>query len=508
MPESKSSPEAPDPQASLPKVVAAVDLGSNSFHMKVAQVVDGHIHVVDRLKEMVRLAAGLDEKKRLEREAMDRAMQCLERFGQRLRDVPAEGVRVVGTNTLRRARNSRAFLKRGAQALGHRIEVISGIEEARLIYSGVSHSVPQDHAQRLVVDIGGGSTEVIVGHGFEPVRLESLYMGCVGFSRAYFPDGAITEAKLREAELAALQELEPIEVRFRRLGWDKVFGSSGTIINVHEVIQANGWSDRGITAEAIARVRSALVEAGHAEKLALKGLQPERASVFAGGVAILSAVFGSLGIDRMERADGALREGLLYDLLGRLGPEDVRETTVQDLIAKYRIDAEQASQVARTALELRNQVGPAWRLRKTKYADALRWAAHLHELGLAIAHSQYHKHGAYLISHADLPGFSLEEQMLIAGLVRAHRRTFPMRLLAGLAVPKSRAIRLAVLLRVAAVLHRARSELRPEVGARANGQTLSLRFPDGWLAAHPLTRVDLEQEAQYLKAGRIDLEFS
>ncbi len=490
----------------VPRIVAAVDLGSNSFHMKVARAVDDRLHTVDRLKEMVRLAAGLDDENRLRPAAMERALECLRRFGERLREIPARGVRVVGTNTLRLARNSDEFLRLARQAIGHRIDIISGIEEARLIYLGASHNVPLDDKQRLVIDIGGGSTEVIIGKGFSPLYLESLYTGCVGTSKAYFGDGRITRERMRRCELAAMQEFEPLQTSYRQIGWDTAVGSSGTIFSIATVLQSRNNDGRGITASGLQWLRDALLDAGNVNALDLPGLQPERAPVFPGGVAILSAAFEVLGIKRMEPVGGALREGILYDLLGRFGPEDARELTIRDLVARYRIDAGQAGRVERTALALLEQVAPTWRLAKRKHTDMLRWAANLHELGLAIVHAQYHKHGAYLIRHADLPGFSLAEQTVLAGLVGAHRRKFPLRLLQELPLKQSRAVRLAALLRIAVVLHRARREAEPPpIRAHADDDNLRLTFPDGWLKNHPLSRADLEQESSYLRTARIRL---
>lgn len=510
LPDDTEPPADPQSTDATPaKVVAAVDLGSNSFHLKVAQVIDGHFHVVDRLKEMVRVAAGLDATNQLDAEAIERALTCLERFGQRLENVPSEHVRVVGTNTLRRARNARGFLRQAETALGHPIDVISGIEEARLIYAGVAHHVPLNDEQRLAIDIGGGSTEIIIGQGFSPLLLESLYMGCVGFSQTYFPDGKIRRDGMRRAELAALQELEPVFSHYKRTGWSTAYGTSGTIINIHEVIREKGWSEKGITPSALKQLRSAVIDAGHTDQLSLPGLQKERAPVFPGGVAILSALFDALGVKRLERCDGALREGLLYDVLGRLGPEDTRESTVQGLMSRYRVDTEQASRVERSAIQLKNQVAKAWRLRKQGYEDMLKWAARLHEIGLAIAHSQHHKHAAYLLEYADMPGFSHQEQALLAVLVRAHRRKFPSEIFDILDTGQTRATRLAVLLRLAVVLNRSRSDTPPpELSAEADDERLTLSFPEAWLAEHPLTRVDLEQEAAYLKHAGIRLRFS
>ncbi|HKK13082.1 MAG TPA: exopolyphosphatase, partial [Gammaproteobacteria bacterium] len=313
------------PDSRSADTIAAVDLGSNSFHMVVAHRADGRLQIVDRLREPVRLAAGLDSERRLTADAQSRALGALERFGQRLQDLPDANVRAVGTNTLRRARNGAEFIAAAQQALGQAIETISGVEEARLIYLGVAHSLAEDRGRRLVVDIGGGSTELIVGEGFEPLQLESLYMGCVGMSRKYFPGGRIDKEGLRAAELAAGLELQPVQGVFRDLGWTAATGASGTIRAVRAVVTEAGWSDSGITRESLARLRQALLAAGDMGKLKLKGLSDDRRPVFAGGVVILSAIFDALGIEHMTYSDGALREGLLYDLIGRVHDQDIRD---------------------------------------------------------------------------------------------------------------------------------------------------------------------------------------
>ena len=494
--------------ATFPQVVAAVDLGSNSFHMTVARAIDGHLHVVDRLKEMVRIAAGLDKNNNLQPKTMQKAIDCLQRFGERLRDVPAEGVRAVGTNTLRRARNASEFVRLAREALGHEIEIISGIEEARLIYLGISHNIPLDDKQRLAIDIGGGSTEVIIGRGFDPVCMESLYVGCVGSSRKYFPDGGITQDAMRRCQLSAMQEFEPLQTVYRQVGWDTAVGSSGTVNTIAEVLLNNDTDYKGITLAGLRWLRDAIVAAGHVDNLDFVGLQAERAPVFAGGVAIMLAAFEVLGIKRLEPVAGALREGILYDTLGRFAAEDVREVTIRGLADKYRIDPGQATRVEKTALALYAQVSEAWRLKKKKYSDLLRWSANLHELGLTIGHAQYQKHGAYLIQHADLPGFSLEEQLILASLVRVHRRKFLLNELAELPMKQNRAIRLAALLRISVVLHRARSEAdMAQPIATATDDSLTLTFPDNWLESRPLSSADLEQERNYLKSAGIKLRF-
>lgn len=492
------------------KVIAAVDLGSNSFHLKVARVVDGQLAVIDRMRDAVRLAAGLNDKNHLDEESRDRALEVLERFGQRLRDVPSHNVRAVGTNTLRRARRKKILLPELETALGHPIEIISGREEARLIYLGVAHSTAQDAGRKLAVDIGGGSTELIVGEQFEPLITESLYMGCVSMSREFFADGIIDARSMRKAILAARQEIENVEEAYRRTGWDVAIGSSGTIRNVWQVIQNEGWSRKGITAKGLGRLRDAVVEIGRADKLknGLKGLQPERAPVFAGGVAVLSAVFDSLDVRRMTCADGALREGLLYDLIGRLDHRDVRGATIDDLCRRYRADQEQARRVAGSAAFILKRVAKAWDLDDERCSQLLQWAARLHEIGLDIAHSQYHKHGAYILSNADLPGFSNQEQAEIAALVRVHRRKFAVEAFDDL--PRRRRARLfllAVLLRFAVALHRGRYDMSLDgLEVEAENDTLHLVFPEGWLADHPLTEADLAREGAYLESAGISLQ--
>jgi exopolyphosphatase/guanosine-5'-triphosphate,3'-diphosphate pyrophosphatase len=497
-----NSPDAPE-------FVAAVDLGSNSFHMIVANIRDGHLHVVDKLREMVRLAGGLDEQRNISGEARQRALDCLARFGQRLGNMPPGSVRAVGTNTLRSARNAAAFLKEAQAALGHPIEIIAGREEARLIYLGVAQSMPGE-GRRLVMDIGGGSTEFIIGEGVETLRRESLHMGCVSMSRAWFADGRIGEADMRRAELAARLELEPIENQYRRIGWGQTLGASGTIRAVRSVVEAAGWSENGIGREALLRLREALIDAGHVDRLDLPGLKAERAPVFPGGVAVLLGAFKALKIEHMQVSDGALREGLIYDLMGRIRQEDVRARTVEKIAARYRVDQEQAQRVEEFALRLLKAVASAWELKGEEYTNMLSWAARLHEVGLMVSHSNYQKHGAYLMQHSDLAGFSRQEQQVLAALVRGHRRKFPMSVFQDL--PEERVtctMRLAILLRLAVVIHRSRGKVDlPDLTLAVGKKSLALHFAPGWLDEHPLTRADLEQEAGFLKAGKFRLEFA
>lgn len=495
-------------------VVAAVDLGSNSFHMIVAglSLSTGTLRVIDRLREPVRLAEGLTESdKKLDERARRRALECLERFGERLRRLDPSNVRVVGTNTLRRARDAEKLMREAEQVLGHPIEVVSGYEEARLVYLGVAHSLGFDARRRLVVDIGGGSTEVILGEGECPQRMESLHLGCVRLTNDFFADGKITARRMDDAVLRGRLELEPVEGQFRSAGWDSAVGASGTVRAVAQFCTYMYGAPPGfVTAQALRRLRRALVEEGGCKRLASEvGLSADRQIVFPAGVAALSAVFEALAIERMEVSDGAMREGLLYDLGGRAGlvagAEDARDASVAALSRRFSVDSGQAERVSRTAQRLHAQVASDWGLCAQFYGDMLDWAAHVHELGLDISHAQYHKHGAYIINNADIAGFSRQEQQLLAFLVRVHRRKLARGQIKALPERWMQAgTQLALLLRLAVLLHRSRSEeaiVEPRVVGLKDGLRLLFEPPE-LLEDNALLRADLEQEQRYLdKAG-------
>jgi exopolyphosphatase/guanosine-5'-triphosphate,3'-diphosphate pyrophosphatase len=492
---------------SNPATIAAVDLGSNSFHLVVAHPQDGHIKVVDRLREVIRLAAGFDAQNRLTDDACESALRCLDRFGQRIRHLPAGAVRAVGTNALRKARNADNFLPRAEAALGHTIDIVSGYEEARLIYLGVSHGLQDDADLRLVVDIGGGSTEVIIGRRFEPQIMESLHIGCVSMSVGIFRDGGIDARRLRAAEILARQELEPIEEAVSDAGWQSAIGASGTMESVAAVLAHNGWSKDGITREGLQRLRAAMIALGHIDKLGELGVPAERRPVFPGGVAIAIGVFEELHIERMRVSDSALREGLLYDLMGRIEHEDVRERTVEHLMQRFGVDRSQVARVRAMAAGFLEQVAADWGLTAEEDMHLLQWAAALHEIGNTVSHSQYHKHGAYLLHNLDMPGFARGDQDRLATLVRAHRRKIPVPEF-GVGQQADGLLRLALLLRLAVVLHRARGAATPaEVSLKVENRALKLSFPKGWLDGHPLTSADLAQEADYVKVAGYKLKF-
>jgi exopolyphosphatase/guanosine-5'-triphosphate,3'-diphosphate pyrophosphatase len=478
--------------------LAAVDLGSNSFRLEVARVAGDQLYPLDSLKETVRLAGGLGDDKRLDDATQARALACLQRFGERLRGLAPEAVRCIGTSTLRVARNADAFIRQAEAALGHPIEIVAGREEARLIYLGVAHSLPASPDRRLVVDIGGGSTEFIIGHGLKPHERESLHMGCVNFSKRFFAGGAIDKAALKAAEMAARAEVERIAREFSRNNWQQAIGSSGTARALREILEQNGLSGRGITADGLARLRSLLVKAGHVDALELAGLRGDRRPVIAGGFAIMSGVFAELGIEQMEVAETAMREGILYDLLGRFHKQDMREATVDEFMRRYHIDVRQAARVNTAALKLLHATGQGG----DSDVQFLEWGARLHEIGLMVSHSGYHRHSGYILQNADMPGFSRSEQARLALLARAQRGALAKLPEFAADAALSDNDRLLVwLLRQAVLLCRSRAEPHlPELKVEAGNKRFRLILPEGWLESRPLTQRALEEEAAHWHA--------
>ncbi|WP_228141621.1 exopolyphosphatase [Marinobacter sp. X15-166B] len=486
--------------ATQPGLLAAIDLGSNSFHMVVAQLDHGEIRTLERMGEKVQLGAGIDSDCRLTDEVQERALACLGRFAQRLKCMPRETVQVVGTNALRVARNAEQFMDRAEEALGFPVAVISGREEARLIYLGVSHTLSDDQGRRLVMDIGGGSSELIIGERFEAHALDSLHMGCVSFRNLYFADGRITRRQMDRAITHAAQELLHIRERFLALGWSSAVGSSGSVKAIVNALTNLRITDGVITMKAMKELRTRLIDMGHTDRLADIGVREDRQSIFPAGFAILMAAFESLNIDEMTYADGALREGLLYDMLGRIQHEDVRERTIQALQERYHVDIPQSRAVENTAIAIWGQVAADWGLAAGDDEDLLRWACRLHEIGLTIASSQYHKHGAYLLQYSDLPGFSQQLQYDLAKLVRVHRRKFVASVFDDSDPAETRRLkRLCIILRLGVLLqHARRQEPPPEMQICVANCAMTIQFPQGWFAAHPLTLADLKDERNYL----------
>ena len=479
-------------------VLAALDLGSNSFHMVVAQRVLGQLRVVDRLRETVRMAEGLDGFGGLAPDVRDRALACLERFGQRVAELPAPRIRAVATNTVRQLRAPERFLVPAEAALGHAIEVISGREEARLVYLGVAHAQPPKDGQlRLVIDIGGGSTECIIGSGFDPIERESLQAGCVASTRRFFANGKLSRKRWNAALTEVTAEFQQFASTYRNLGWDEAVGSSGTNKAIGEICAAMKLTKGAVTAEALPQLRERLLQADRIEDIDLPGLSAERKPIIAGGLLVLEAVFAALGLQRMQVSKAALREGVLYDLAGRGGVDDPREVSVAALMQRYGVDAGQARRVEATALRLFDQVAADWGLGADDRAMLAR-AARVHELGLAIAHSGYHVHGAYILEHSDIAGFSQQEQRVLAALVRTHRRGVPKSAFEMIPDRLLAATRhSAALLRLAVLLHRSHeTDEMPLLRLRADGEQLQLALDRAWLQARPLLRADLEGEPE------------
>ena len=491
------------------EIIAAVDLGSNSFHMIVGELRHGQLAVLDRIRETVRLAEGLSESGDISPDARARALDCLSRFGERLRDVHASNVRAAGTSTIRRAREDTTFMAEAEAALGHPIEIISGLEEARLIYHGVTHSMPPAAGPRLVMDIGGGSTELILGDGPEPHALESLHMGCVSMTERFFPGGRITRQGFERARTAAQLELRPVKAFFRETGGAQAIGTSGTIRSTEAVARALGLTDGGLNLGVVEQLIDRVLEAEAVENLSLSGLSERRAQVWPGGLSIVAELLHVLKIDELQISEGALREGLLYDLLGRLQHEDARERTVRAMISRYQVDEKQAKRVARTAAELYAQVKGDWGLSSSIAGNVLDWAARLHEIGLDISHDGYQRHGAYIAEHADMPGFPRAEQRFLAVLIGGHRHSIDRKMFNGL--PESwreAGLRLLLILRLAVLLNRSRkAKLRVPVRLQAADQRLMVRIDAEWLEANPLTIADLERERDFHSEVGYNLEF-
>ena len=482
-----------------PETIAAIDLGSNSFHMIVAQHQNGQLQVIDRVKEMVRLGGGLDKKNNLTPEAMERALTTLERFAQRLKDIPPHAIRCVGTKTLRTARNAVPFMKQAQRALNHEIEIISGFEEARLVYQGVTHDIEAQDQPLLVMDIGGRSTELIRGIGQEPQQMDSLTMGSVSMSLRHFGDGIISHTRMAQAEMDAMTELRGIRKQYRQGRWERAIGSSGTIRSIARIIHTAGWSLNSITFDALKKLRKQVIDAGHINAIELEGLKEERRPVFPGGLAILYAAFKSLKINEMLVSDGALREGVIYDYIGRVTNHDIRELAIDNLMQRYHVDNAHAERVHVMASALFNQVASHFNKSEERFENALRWGAKLHEIGLAISHRKYHKHSAYLIQHSDIPGFSRQEQRTLSTLVGAHRMKIKSSEFNSFQL-KPLLLKLAVLLRVATLLHRGRSlETMPVPNIELQQGVVTLQFAPQWLEQHALTRNDLKIEQRYLK---------
>ncbi len=493
------------PEGSL---LAAIDLGSNSFHLLIAKIEHGEIRPVEALAEKVQLGAGLEDGV-LSDEAIARGLDCLSRFAQLLGSVDIQRVRVVGTNALRMAKNRKAFTGPAKRILGTRVDVIYGLEEARLVYLGVAHSLADDAQSRLVIDIGGGSTEFIIGQRFEPQFMESLQMGCVSYGKTFFPKGKISRDNYRNAYDQARAQALPIRHRFRSKRWAECVGSSGTLQAIEAILTQNGWSEGAIDRQGLATLEKTLLKYKVMDEIQLEGLVAQRRNVILPGVAIASAVFDVLGIARMRTSRGALREGVIYDLMGRLNHEDVRERTVNALMQRYAVDVDTADIVERRARTLFAATRKSWQLTNDDW-ELLHWLARTHEIGMAIAHKHFNRHSAYLLRHADLPGFSQDEQELLAVLALGHRGKLGADFFAGIAeTDLSRILYLLAIMRLASCFkYVEKLEQLPDFSIVAKEKSLSLDFPRGWLADHPLTAHALDNEKVVLGKAGLKLSIS
>jgi exopolyphosphatase/guanosine-5'-triphosphate,3'-diphosphate pyrophosphatase len=490
-------------------MLAAIDLGSNSFHMVIARLINGQIQIIDQRGEKVQLAAGLTAETGISEEAELRALDCLKRFAEPIRGLHRYQVTALATNTLRVAKNRRQFIQKANEVLGFPIEVISGIEEARLVYLGVAHTLADDDGKRLVIDIGGGSTEFVIGERFVPKVLQSLNMGCVSYTDRFFADGELSEANFNRAVSGARKELQLIKGRYSFIGWENTVGSSGTNRAVSRILQNYGLSDLGIDSIGLSRLKKMIIEAGHIDKLVLQGVKDQRLQVLPAGVAILIAIFKELKIDTMSYSDGALREGAIHDLIGRGQHEDVREKTVKNMQSRFVVDMAHAMNVKNTAISLYQQVAEKWGLDEPEFEDWLRWAADLHEVGLSIAHNQSNKHGGYLIQHCDMPGFSKQIQETLSLMVRHQRKKAVISESVDLSKAVRRSVsRLIIILRLAILFHQGRdAEVVVEPKIKASKFSLELEFPDDYLDTHAMTVMNLESEKVALSAACYELEF-
>jgi len=486
---------------------AAVDLGSNSFHMLVARRESGELRVIDRIREMVRIAGGLDASGKLDEATRSRALECLARFAQRLAQIPDQQVRAVGTQTFRRLKNPQNFLVVAETALGFPIDIISGREEARLVWLGVTEGTAFSDSARMIIDIGGGSTEFAAGRDRDPDFAESIQFGCVSVTRRAFGKGKINTRRWQRAASEIAIELQAIAPRLTHTGWQHAIGSSGTIRAVQGIIAAeHDTLPSPIHADQVDELAKRLIGFGHVDKVELPGLSNSRKPVISGGVLVLQACMRTFGIETLQVSPFALREGLLHDLVGRLEQRDPREKTVRGLAERFQVDFAQAERVRDFALCAFEQIAETFKLERI-HRDLLDWTCQLHEIGLGIAHSHYQVHSAYVVEHSDMPGFTRQEQEFMAFMLRYQRRKLPDNVLGDLPERlRNRARPMLATLRLAVALARSRTDADlPDFALGAGpGDKFELALPDGWLQSHPLSARSLELERRQL--GRLGLK--
>ncbi|OOF69884.1 exopolyphosphatase [Rodentibacter caecimuris] len=510
MTEIHSQPNIPSCRQENIREIAAIDLGSNSFHMIIARIVNGAVQILSRLKQKVQLAEGLNENEELSQEAIDRGVKCLAQFAERLQGFSSQDVIVVGTYTLRQAINNQVFLQQVRAVFPYDINIISGETEAKTIYAGVCHTQPET-GRKLVIDIGGGSTEMIIGDDFDPIIAQSRHMGCVSFAKRFFPNGEITPEYFEKARQCALETIADLGETYRKLGWETVLGSSGTIKTVYQVISATMDPNGIITPKRLNRLIQQTLKAPHFNELKIIGLNPDRADVFVPGLAILRAVFEVCRINRMRYSDGALREGIIYSLERNFQVDDIRARTAAGLFRQFNIDQNHADRVATTIQQLCRQYHH-WEANHQlqEMQEVLLWAAKFHEAGVVINHKNMNKHTAYILNNMELPGFDREQQRLLTTLVRFHIGTLSVNEIAKSGrYTKTDIIALIRILRLAVAFNRSRQATRPIkkilLKIDRSLKRWSLIFEAGYLKQNVLLQHELYKESQFLNEANMEL---
>ncbi len=491
--------------------VAALDIGSNSFHLVVARIVAGSVQILHRVKQKVRLGDGLGSDNILSKEAMQRGLDTLEVIAESLQGFEPECVRVVATHTLRKASNAKEFLKAAKKVFPFPIEIISGAEEARLIYQGVAHTNHQE-GQRLVVDIGGGSTEFIIGEGFETKVLRSLQMGCVSYTNRFFKQGEIKVRSFNKAITSAQQELEMIDKNYKQIGWNTCIGTSGTIKIIIELAAQLDSTNREnhVCLTDLLTLKDLCCAAGNSKDLQIEGLSDDRRPVFVGGLAILIAVFKSLNIQEMEFSQDALREGVLYEMEDHLTHPDIRQRSAESLATRYDVDVEQAKRVLATTMELYKQCKKAWKIDNKELKNMLAWSALLHEVGLQINTRGIPRHSGYILQNIELPGFGQEQQNLLATLARFYRKKIKVAEIPEFTLlAQEQVYRLIALLRLGVLLNiKRQDDILPEMSLKADGDRLHIQFPDTWLEQKPVFSADIQRESDYIQELGLTLSYN
>ncbi|TLX45175.1 guanosine-5'-triphosphate,3'-diphosphate diphosphatase [Pseudoalteromonas phenolica] len=486
-------------------VFAVIDLGSNSFHMLIAKHIAGGVHTIGRVKRKVRLAAGLDENNTLSSDAMQRGWECLALFAERLQDIPKQNISIVATATLRLATNAQEFKIQAEKILNHKINIISGELEARTIYKGVAHT-SACQGKQLVIDIGGASTEVVIGKGFEALLYKSLDMGCVTYLERYFQNGLLSEKNFEQAIAAAHNVITPIKSQYIETGWELAIGASGTVQAIQEILAATGQTDQ-LSLEKLQHIKAEAIKHKNVSTLSLPGLSEERRLVFVSGLAILIALFEALNIQQMGLAGGALREGVLYSMISDLHHSNIRERTLESFALRFHTDKEQAKRVSDVALLIAKQLQHAWQLDLQQVNVLLCATAHLHEIGLLIDYKQYHQHSAYILSNTDMPGYSPAEKKVIVSLLKGHRADLNDALFSHLGANKALTEKLVRIIRLAVILSmRRKDDVLPTFEVKADKNRLNISFSEDWLAQHPLMKSELEQESVY--QSKLNWQFS